>query len=99
MAGTVTRYRIMALVSGTMSLLLWFLYVPVKAFSHDPQLIKYLLWIPLVHGYLYPIYILASIQFSLKARWPLVKVLGLILAGTLPIASFITERRVVRQYR
>lgn len=99
MAGTVTRYRIMALVSGVMSLLLWFVYVPIKAFASNPDLHSKLVWIPMVHGYLYPIYVLASIQFSIKARWSLPKMVGLILAGTLPVASLITERRVVRQYR
>jgi hypothetical protein len=28
----------MAIISGVMSLLLWFVYVPIKAFSHDPNL-------------------------------------------------------------
>lgn len=99
MAGTVMRYRIMALISGVMSLLLWFVYVPIKAFAHNPDLHSKLVWIPMVHGYLYPIYVLAAIQFSIKARWSLPKMVGLILAGTLPVASLITERRVVRQYR
>jgi integral membrane protein len=99
MAGTVMRYRIMALVSGVMSLLLWFVYVPIKAFASNPDLHSNLVWIPMVHGYLYPIYVLAAIQFSIKARWSLPKMVGLILAGTLPVASLITERRVVRQYR
>jgi integral membrane protein len=52
----------------------------------------------MVHGYLYPVYIITAIQFSTKARWSLIKMLWLILAGTLPIASFAAERRVVRQY-
>jgi integral membrane protein len=52
----------------------------------------------MVHGYLYPIYILTALQFSVKARWPLMKMLGLLLAGTLPVASLIAERRVVRRY-
>lgn len=99
MAGTVMRYRIMALISGVMSLLLWFVYVPIKAFAHNPDLHSKLVWIPMVHGYLYPIYVLAAIQFSIKARWSLPKMVGLILAGTLPVASLITERRVVRLYR
>ena len=54
--------------------------------------------IPMVHGYLYPIYILTALQFSVKAHWPVRKILWLLLAGTLPIASLIAERRVVRRY-
>lgn len=93
--GTVQWYRIMAIISGVMSLLLWFVYVPVKAFSHDPSLHSKLVWIPIAHGYLYPIYVLTAIQLSIKAKWALPKMLGFILAGTLPVASLIAERRVV----
>lgn len=99
MAGTVKRFQVMALVAGVMSLLLWFVYVPIKAFSGNPDLHSNLLLIPIVHGYLYPIYVLTAIQFSIKAHWSLSKMLGLILAGTLPVASLVAERRVVRRYR
>ena len=81
-----------------MSLLLWFVYMPVKYLFELPDLHSAISWIPMVHGYLYPIYILSAISFASKARWPLMKMLGLILAGTLPVASLIAERRVVRSY-
>jgi hypothetical protein len=32
------------------------------------------------------------------ARFPLKRMIGFILAGTLPVASLIAERRVVKQY-
>ena len=96
--GTVQRYRFMAIVSGVMSLLLWFVYVPIKALNHNPDVHSALVWIPMVHGYLYPIYVLTAIQLSFKAKWSLPKMLGFILAGTLPVASLIAERRVVAQF-
>ena len=98
MSGSIKRYRVMAIISGIMSLLLWFVYMPVKYLFDLPDLHSATVWIPMVHGYLYPIYILTALQFSMKARWPLMKVLGLIIAGTLPVASLIAERRVVRRY-
>jgi len=98
MSGSIKRYRVMAIISGIMSLLLWFVYMPVKYLFDLPDLHSAIVWIPMVHGYLYPIYILTALQFSMKARWPLMKVLGLIIAGTLPVASLIAERRVVRRY-
>ncbi len=72
--------------------------MPVKYLFDVPDLHSAIVWIPMVHGYLYPLYILTAISFSMKARWPLMKMLGLILAGTLPVASLIAERRVVRRY-
>ena len=98
MKSAILRFRVMAIISGVMSLLLWFVYMPVKYIFDAPELHSTIIWIPMVHGYLYPIYILTAIQFAAKARWPIFKMLGLILAGTLPIASLIAERRVVRQY-
>ena len=98
MSGAILRFRVMALIAGTMSLLLWFVYMPAKYLLDNPSLHENTIWIPMVHGYLYPIYIIAAIQFSTKARWSLTKMLWLILAGTLPIASIAAERRVVRQY-
>ena len=98
MSGSIKRYRVMAIISGIMSLLLWFVYMPVKYLFDLPDLHSAIVWIPMVHGYLYPIYILTALQFSMKARWPLMKMLGLIIAGTLPVASLIAERRVARRY-
>jgi len=96
--GTVQRYRVMAIISGVMSLLLWFVYVPIKIINHSPDLHSMLVWIPIAHGYLYPIYVLTAIQLSVKAKWPLSKMVGFILAGTLPVASLIAERRVVAMF-
>ena len=94
-----TRYRLMAIVSGIMSLLLWFVYMPVKYIISDVSLHQSIIWIPMVHGYLYPIYVLFAIQFSVAKRWKTTNILGLILAGTLPIASIWAERYVVRKYK
>ena len=98
MKSAVLRFRVMAIIAGIMSLLLWFVYMPVKYIFDAPELHSSIIWIPMVHGYLYPIYILTAIQFVTKARWPIMKMLGLILAGTLPVASLLAERRVVRSH-
>ena len=98
MKSAVLRFRVMAIIAGVMSLLLCFDYMPIKYIFDAPDLHSAVIWIPMVHGYLYPIYILTAIQFATKARWPIMKMLGLILAGTLPIASLLAERRVVRRY-
>lgn len=88
----------MAVIAGIMSLLLWFVYVPIKALADNPELPSKLVWIPMVHGYLYPIYVITAIQLSVKAKWSISKMVRFILAGTLPVASLIAERRVVAQF-
>jgi len=98
MSGVLMRFRVMAIIAGVMSLLLWFGYMPAKYLIHNSSLLDAVRWVPLVHGYLYPIYILTAIQFSTVARFPLKRMIGFILAGTLPVASLIPARRVVKQY-
>jgi integral membrane protein len=98
MSGVLMRFRVMAIIAGVMSLLLWFGYMPAKYILNNPSLIDLLTWVPIVHGYLYPIYILTAIQFAVVAEFPIKRMFGFILAGTLPVASLIAERRVVKQY-
>ena len=88
----------MAILAGIMSLLLWFVDLPVAYLFHNESWKANIAWIPFVHGWIYALYVLTAIQFASKAKWPIFKMLGLILAGTLPVASLIMERKVVAQY-
>ena len=98
MSSYVKRFRFMAIIAGVMSLLLWFVDLPVVYIFDNPDWKAAVAWIPFVHGWVYAAYVLVAIQFSVKAKWPMKKIIWLILAGTLPFASIAAERRVVRQY-
>jgi integral membrane protein len=98
MSGALKRFRVMAIIAGVMSLLLWFVDLPVVYLLNNDDWKSMVAWIPFVHGWIYAGYVLTALQFATKARWSLKKTVWLILAGTLPIASFAAERRVVRQY-
>jgi integral membrane protein len=98
MSSYVKRFRFMAIVAGVMSILLWFVDLPVVYLFDNPDWKAAVAWIPFVHGWIYAVYVLVAIQFSVKARWSMKKIIWLILAGTLPFASIAAERRVVRQY-
>jgi integral membrane protein len=88
----------MAIMAGIMSLLLWFIDLPVVYLFDNADWKAAVAWIPFVHGWIYLAYVLTALQFSVKAHWPVRKILWLLLAGTLPVASLIAERRVVRRY-
>jgi integral membrane protein len=98
MSGAVKRFRVMAQIAGVMSLLLWFVDLPVAYLFNNEDWKSKVAWIPFVHGWVYAAYLLTALQFSVKARWELRRVIWLALAGTLPVASFIAERRIVKQY-
>lgn len=97
LTGALKRFRVMAFVSGVMSLLLWFIYVPIGQFASLDLKEKFVL-IPLIHGYTYPFYVFTALHLSVKARYSLQKMIIFILAGTLPVASFIAERRAVKEH-
>jgi len=98
MKSTLLRFRVMAILAGIMSLLLWFIDLPVVYLFDNADWKAAVAWIPFVHGWIYLAYVLTALQFSVKANWPVRKILWLLLAGTLPVASLIAERRVVRRY-
>ena len=56
MNGVILRFRVMAIWAGVMSLLLWFAYMPAKYLVSDATFYEPFIWIPIVHGFTYPIY-------------------------------------------
>ncbi|MFZ9910115.1 MAG: DUF3817 domain-containing protein [Candidatus Nanopelagicaceae bacterium] len=96
MHGVFIRFRVMAVIAGVMSLLLWFVDLPAVYLIDNPSLKEQVSWIPYVHGYTYPFYVLTAIHLAAKMRWSVPRMIALIFAGTLPLTSFIAERRLVR---
>ena len=93
-----TRFRLMAILCGVNLLLLIFGYMPAKYLFDAVETNKWLISIPIAHGYLYIVYILTALQIGVQKKMSLVKILALIAAGTLPFASCVAERRVVKKY-
>ena len=98
--GALQRYRIMAVRSGCMSLLLWFIEVPENHILHhySGAQVKWA-WIAVLHGFTYPIYVIAAFNYSLKSRKSFPGTIAFILAGTLPVASFIAERKAMSDFK
>lgn len=95
-SGALTRYRVMAYVTGVMLLLGCFVAIPlqVTGVSDTPG---HIVWT--AHGWLYVVYVVTALDLGLRRRWPLLRVVLVALAGTVPFASFVAERRVVSQER
>lgn len=59
-------------------------------------------WVPLVaplHGWLYVGYVVSAFIVAGKLRWRMGRTIALLLAGTIPLASFVAERKVMEQVR
>jgi integral membrane protein len=90
----VLRYRVMAYVTGVVLVVLCFVGIPLQVAGHPAVAND----VGVVHGILYIIY--------LAAAWLLARRLGLavkptvimLLAGTIPIMTFIVERWVTRKF-
>jgi len=98
MKTAVGRFRVMAIICGVMSLLLWFVYIPAKYAFDLVEENSNLILIPTVHGYLFMAYILTVLHLGVQKGKSIFEMAWLILAGTLPVASLLAERKVVRQY-
>ncbi|EST29009.1 membrane protein [Streptomycetaceae bacterium MP113-05] len=89
-----TRYRVMAYVTAVMLLALCTAMVFKYGFDAgaDTTLV-----ISQIHGALFIIYVIFAFDLGQKARWPFGKLLWVLVSGTVPLAAFFVERRVVRE--
>ena len=91
-AGALARYRVMALITGTVLLANCLISVPLQIAGH-PQT-GHVGWT--IHGGLFIVYCLTVLDLGIRASWSLTRIVLVGLAGTIPVATFIAERRVSR---
>ncbi|MCW0213788.1 MAG: DUF3817 domain-containing protein [Pseudonocardia sp.] len=87
-------YRISAWVTGVGLLVLVFYAMPMKYFFDTPGPVAI---VGMFHGFLYMIYIVLALLLAERARFTPVFALLVLIAGTIPICSFIAERKVTRR--
>lgn len=91
MSAALQRYRLIAWVVGTGLLVLVFVAMPLKYFADQPALVAI---VGPIHGFLYVVYLLATLDLAVRNRWNLLRTALVMLAGTVPFFSFIAERKV-----
>jgi integral membrane protein len=101
-------YRVMALLTGTMLMILTvemlykYLYVPFVLGGSPSEALNFggfdlAAAIAISHGWCYVVYLIACFWLNQAMRWKLGRLLILALAGVVPVMSFILERRIHRQ--
>jgi integral membrane protein len=88
-----TRYRVMAYVTGVLLVLLCLCMIGKYVLDIDgaadaTQVVS------IAHGWLYVVYLVFAFDLGSKAKWPVAKQLWVLLAGTIPTAAFFVERRI-----
>ena len=93
----VRAYRIMAYVTGVMLIILCFICMPLRYFGHDPGPAEI---VGACHGVLYMIYIVVAFAMTRLVRMKVASfgTVIVLLAGTIPVLTFVVERWVSRTY-
>ena len=86
------RFKVMAVVVGIGLLILCLEIVLHYGFDNES-----LAWWSPIHGVLYMLYLVTTVDLGFKVRWPLAKTVGVMLAGVVPFFSFVMERKVARE--
>ncbi|MET7451056.1 DUF3817 domain-containing protein [Streptomyces sp. NPDC005574] len=88
-----TRYRVMAYVTGVLLVLLCLSMIAKYAFDVDGAA-DFTRVVAIAHGWLYVVYLIFAFDLGAKAKWPVAKQLWVLLAGTIPTAAFFVECRI-----
>jgi integral membrane protein len=95
MEGAVLRYRVMAYITGTVLLVLCLVGIPLQVAAHNDIVAND---VGTAHGILYMIYLVVAYLLTRRLRLPIGPTLLVLLAGTVPVLTFVVERWVHRRY-
>ncbi len=96
MTGALQRYRVIANVVGVVLVVFILVAVPLRYLGGEPRLSE---TISPIHGFLYIVYLAATIDLSRRVGWSVLRTIGVMLAGTIPFLSFVVERRTTSDLR
>ncbi|CAL9420496.1 putative protein [Streptomyces sp. enrichment culture] len=91
-----TRYRVMAYVTGVLLVLLCLGMIAKYALAMDGA-DGFTRVVAIAHGWLYVVYLLFAFDLGAKAKWKVGKQLWVLIAGTIPTAAFFVERGISRE--
>ncbi|MBO0817587.1 MAG: DUF3817 domain-containing protein [Actinobacteria bacterium] len=90
----VTLYRVMAYVTGVILIVLC-VFAIAQVFTNDEAIVNA---VGTVHGLLYIVYLIVSYPLTRRLRLPLWPTIAVLLAGTVPVMTFVVERRISHRY-
>lgn len=91
---TLTAYRVLAYTTGVVLLLLCVEMIAKYGLGVDG-----LEWVAIVHGWVYMAYFMVTMYLGIRLRWTWQRLVPVLLAGTIPLMSFVAERKVVARVR
>lgn len=97
LSGAFVRYRIMAWITGVVlaALTVWLIvgygFLDYANVESKPGLYS-LLW--MLHGWLYVVYLIVGVDLAFRVRYSVLRTIAILIAGTIPFASFFAEALV-----
>ena len=91
----VTGYRVMAYITGVLIIVICFAGLPLQFAAGNNWIDQ---WLGTVHGYLYIVYVIFAWLLGTKLRLRPRQMIPLLLAGIIPVMTFIVERWLTRTY-
>ena len=95
MEAAVLRYRVMAYITGAVLIVLCFAGIPLQVAAHNDVIVND---VGTLHGILYMIYLVVAYLLVRRLRLSPGPALLVLLAGTIPVLTFVVERWVNRTY-
>ena len=96
MEGAVTRYRILALIVGTLLVLLTIGMVLKYGPTDMPEMAGI---VSPVHGFFYMVYVALAYDLWRRTGWRAGRMVLIVLGGVVPLMTFFVEHKIVREAR
>ena len=90
------RYRVMALTTGVTLLVFTAEMIVKYVLGAGDDVMRWLAWIPFVHGWVYVVYLVTVVDVWSTMRWGVGRLALMVVGGTIPFLSFVVERRMHR---
>ena len=94
MKAAVLRYRVMAYITGVVLIILCFVGIPLQIAGHPVVAND----VGVAHGILYLIYLLCAWLLARRLRLATKPTVIMLLAGTIPVMTFIVERWITHRF-
>ena len=95
MRAAVLRYRVMAYITGVVLIILCFVGIPLQVIGNNTVVVND---VGILHGILYIIYIIFAYLLTRRLRLTIGPTVLILLAGTIPMLTFVVERWVTHRY-
>jgi len=102
LSGALLRFRIMAWVTGVLLAVMTVIFLPLKyGFGLTDEGILATIYAVgwQAHGWLYLLYVATGLDIAFRMRFSVVRTVAVLLAGTIPFASFFADLYVTRSVR